>query len=141
MPALMIADGNGVAGFVELVPYVESDLERFVKAVLLDLDAAGALADYLDEIDGPTAPYLSGKPSPSRGELLRRRWEMWKRERAEAEVIPPAMIELATRLGRCQIAGIENRWVIQHRTVSDIRFKAYIRRKLGVKWATSRNFF
>ncbi len=65
----------------EMIPYVESDLDRFVRAVLLDLDAAGALADYLDENDPPTAPYLSGKPSLSRGELLRRRWKMWKRQR------------------------------------------------------------
>lgn len=59
----------------------DPELQRFARAVLEDLSAAGALADYLDDHDPPTAPYISGKPSLSRGEMLRRRWKVWRRSR------------------------------------------------------------
>lgn len=64
--------------------HAPSELEALTRAVLDDLDGAAALADLADEVDGPTAPYLSGRPSPSRGTLLRRRMKMWQRERWSA---------------------------------------------------------
>lgn len=50
-----------------------SDLESFLVAIIdrRDLDAAGPLADWLDEHGDP------------RGVLLRRRWKRWVTERAK----------------------------------------------------------
>ncbi len=60
-----------------------SDLDRFIAATILDLDAAGALADYLDEID-PPALDRRGFKKLSRGALVRRRWMKWKMDRSQS---------------------------------------------------------
>ncbi len=137
---------------MEMIPYIESDLDRFVRAVLLDLDAAGALADYLDERDPPTAPYLSGKPSLSRGELLRRRWKKWKKERARSVNGESNLAGVRYRLYKSYRVAYPNRpasealrdvdaLLTDEIETIDAEFVRYIRRKFGVKWATYRNFF
>ncbi len=50
-----------------------SDLNAMVKATLTDLDAAGALADLLQELGRDREAVL-----------LRRRWKAWQRDRANA---------------------------------------------------------
>ncbi len=60
-----------------------TELDRFIAATLLDLDAGGALADYLDEID-PPAWDRRGVKKLSRGALVRRRWMKWKKDRSQA---------------------------------------------------------
>ena len=120
-----------------LVPYVESDLDRFVKAVLLDLDAAGALADYLDERDGPTAPYASGRPSPSRGALLRRRWKKWKADRDHNSIVQRLYKEyrsdgIGDPAWICNIRAV--RGVEKEISYADDSFRDYIRRIFGPKF-------
>lgn len=63
------------------------DVEVLARAVLDDLDSAGVLADLVDETDSAPALYANGKPSPSRGVLLRRRWEKWQRDRDARNIL------------------------------------------------------
>ncbi len=116
----------------------ESDLDRFVRAVLLDLDAAGALADYLDERDPPTAPYLSGKPSLSRGELFRRRWKKWRKDR---DACFATVYKHARRVFKMTAyEAFDHAKIFVPHVIEDERFRSYIRRKLGVRFATARDF-
>lgn len=55
---------------------MNTELSALVKGVLVDLDGAGALADWLDEHD-----------RAHEAKLLRRRWKSWQRERTEAVAI------------------------------------------------------
>jgi hypothetical protein len=120
-------------------PAVATDLDRFVQAVLLDIDAAGALADYLDEIDGPTAPYISGKPSPSRGTLLRRRWKMWRKDRDTAYINLLALVDAELP----ELSGYYRSdpcWESICIAGADKRFIAYIRSRFVPKYSPSRHF-
>lgn len=113
-------------------------IEQLARAVLNDLDGAAALADLADENDPPTAPYMNGRPSPSRGTLLRKRIKRWQTERDFGNTLERAMstVRFWPRVwgspppipdGNLLFAAEE--LVRQNRRIADLSFRRYIRAK------------
>jgi hypothetical protein len=106
-----------------------SELDTFVAAVLDgDLDAAGALADWLDEHDDP------------RGVLLRRRWKRWQSDRRKAEakdrvteqVVSQPWIDLVEKLRAAGMDTAECKILVSGQAYAgncDLSFRGYIQER------------
>lgn len=108
------------------VAYHSDEAERFARAVLEDLDGAGAFADWLDENDPTPAPYLSGRPSMTRGAMLRRRWKAWQKER-ESGYDRSMQILHEEHLTRLLYIYSDPEYRDKWKEFADDRFRAYIR--------------